>query len=112
MEIVDSILEYSFPIELDQKIDGIWEPKNNFKLPLCVPVGHWEEFEDVAGNRVQMVLEKLENLSKCSNKRNYEFSEKDIDKMFRAINQAVRNTKLMFESELSSNNKEKKTFKF
>ncbi len=71
-----------------------------------------ERFEEVAGSRVQMVLDKLENLSKCANKRNYEFEKKDIDKMFRAINDEVKKAKALFEAELSTGNKEKKVFKF
>lgn len=71
-----------------------------------------ERFEEVAGNRVQMVLDKLENLSKCANKRNYEFDKTDVDKMFRAINSEVKRVQNLFESELSSSSKEKKVFKF
>ena len=71
-----------------------------------------ERFEEVAGSRVQMVLDKIENLSKCANKRNYEYAQKDIDRMFRVINQHIRNTKLKFETELSSNSKNKNVFKF
>lgn len=71
-----------------------------------------QRFEDVAGKRVQMVLDKLDNLSKCANKHNYEFNQKDIDKMFRAISQAVRTTKTKFEAELNSSNSKKGTFTF
>jgi hypothetical protein len=70
-----------------------------------------ERFEEVAGNRVQMVLEKLENLSKCANKRNYDFNNKDIEKMFKAINDKVKLMKLKFDAELDTN-KEKNIFKF
>ena len=71
-----------------------------------------ERFIEVAGSRVQMVLDKIENLSKCANKRNYEFSKSDIDKMFKAINDQAKIAKLKFESELDTNSKEKKVFKF
>lgn len=71
-----------------------------------------ERFEEVAGNRVQMVLEKIENLAKCANKRNYEFTDKDVDKMFKAISDHIKRAKLMFEAELKTGIKEKKTFKF
>jgi hypothetical protein len=71
-----------------------------------------ERFQEVAGSRVQMVLDKLENLSKCANKKNYEFSRGDIDKMFRAITNKAKLTKMKFESELNVNGKEKKLFKF
>jgi hypothetical protein len=71
-----------------------------------------ERFEDVAGSRVQMVLDKLESLSKCANKRNYEFNKDDVDKMFKAINDEVKRVKTLFETELDTGNKDKKIFKF
>lgn len=71
-----------------------------------------ERFEEVAGSRVQMVLDKLENLSKCANKRNYSFEKKDVDKMFKAIYDQVKIAKMKFDAELDSNSKEKKVFKF
>jgi len=71
-----------------------------------------ERFEEVAGSRVQMVLGKIENLSKCANKRNYEFSKGDVDKMFKAINEQLKIAKMKFESELNENIKEKNIFKF
>jgi len=71
-----------------------------------------ERFIDVGGSRVQMVIDKIDNLSKCANRRNYEFTQDDIDKMFRAISDKLRNVKAKFESELSSSNKGKRIFKF
>ena len=71
-----------------------------------------ERFEKVAGARVQMVLEKLDNLSNCANKRNYEFNNQDIDKMFKAINEKLKMIRLKFESELESKGKGKSIFKF
>ena len=71
-----------------------------------------QRFQEVAGIRVQMVLDKIDNLSKCANKKNYEFYQDDIDKMFRAITYQLKLTKIKFEGELNENNKEKKTFKF
>lgn len=71
-----------------------------------------ERFEEVAGSRIQMVLDKIENLSKCANKRNYSFEKKDVDKMFKAIYDQVKIAKLKFDAELDSNSKEKNVFKF
>lgn len=71
-----------------------------------------ERFEKVAGSRVQLVLDKLDNLSKCANKRNYEFNNQDIEKMFKAINDKLKVAKLKFESELESKGKGKSIFKF
>lgn len=71
-----------------------------------------ERFIEVAGNRVQMVIDKIDNLSKCANRKNYEFTQNDIDKMFKAIVDRTKTTKVKFESELNSNHKEKRIFKF
>jgi len=71
-----------------------------------------ERFEEVAGSRVQMVLDKLDNLTKCANKQNYEFSINDIDKMYKAVTEKAKLMKIKFESELESNQKEKRVFKF
>jgi (p)ppGpp synthase/HD superfamily hydrolase len=71
-----------------------------------------QRFQEVAGIRVQMVLDKIDNLSKCANKKNYEFSQNDIDKMFRAITHQIKVIKIKFEGELNEKGKEKKTFKF
>ena len=69
-------------------------------------------FTEVAGSRVQMVIDKIENLSKCANRRNYEFTQADIDKMFKAIGEILKISKMKFEAELNSNGKGKKLFKF
>lgn len=71
-----------------------------------------ERFTEVAGSRVQMVIDRIDNLSKCANRKNYEFTQNDIDKMFKAILDKLKITKMKFEAELGSNHKEKKTFKF
>ncbi len=70
-----------------------------------------ERFEDVAGKRVQMVLERLESLSRCANKRNYEYTSQDIEKMFKAIGEKTRQTKRLFETEIDGPGK-KKLFRF
>ena len=71
-----------------------------------------ERFIEVAGSRVQMVVDKIDNLSKCANRKNYEFTQSDIDKMFKAIGDKMKIAKLKFEAELNSNQKEKRIFKF
>jgi len=71
-----------------------------------------ERFEKVAGSRVQMILDKIDNLSKCANKSNYEFNTQDVNKMFKAITEKIRIAKLRFENELESKGKGKSIFKF
>ena len=65
--------------------------------------------ERVAGRRVEQILQKLELLGKCSNKNNYQYSKKDVDKMFKAIQERVEETEKVFTDSL---NKTKPTFSF
>ena len=44
-----------------------------------------ERFKKVASKRVQKVLDGVDNLSKCSNRRNYEYDDEEVAKMIKAI---------------------------
>jgi len=66
-------------------------------------------FEKVAANRVEKILHYLDLLGNCSNRNNYEFSNTDVEKMFKEIQKAINNSKNRFEIELSKKNKQ---FKF
>jgi hypothetical protein len=68
-----------------------------------------DRFKNVAGRRVQKVLDDLESLSKCANKNTYEYSDEEVRKMLRAINEKVAFLKAAF----STNSKPgKQTFEF
>lgn len=68
-----------------------------------------DRFVNVAGRRVQKVLDSLDSLSKCANRNNYDFTEEDISKMTKAIKEKVR----LLESAYTSNAKiTKNSFKF
>lgn len=67
-------------------------------------------FEDVAGRRVQTILSKLDLLSNCSNRHNYEFDDKDVQKMFSAIKERLKITENKFLNELNTKNKIKFNF--
>ena len=41
-----------------------------------------DRFKNVAGRRVQKVLDDIESLSKCANKSTYEYTDEEIRKMF------------------------------
>lgn len=69
-----------------------------------------ERFEIVAAKRVQKTLDCLETLSKCSNRNNYEYTERDVQKMFKTIKVKMKNIETLFEG--SFNNKKDKNFKF
>ena len=58
-----------------------------------------ERFKRVAETRTNAVLDKLRILGNLSNKQMYSYSEKDINKIFAAINKQVRETKARFNSQ-------------
>ena len=64
-----------------------------------------ERFENVASNRVQRILDTLQLLQNCSNKNNYEYTEKDVDRMFSEITSAVKEARQAFTKELNRGNK-------
>jgi len=69
-----------------------------------------ERFEDVAGKRVQYLLDKLELLGNCANQNNYEYSEEDVQKMFAAVREKLKRAEGKFDEELTK--KDKKKFQF
>jgi len=68
-----------------------------------------ERFKNVAGRRVQKVLDDIESLSKCANKSTYEYSDEEIRKMLKAINEKVNLLKAAFSASSKSG---KQTFEF
>jgi hypothetical protein len=69
-----------------------------------------KRFETVAARRVQKIIDFLDSLSNCSNPANYEYSEEDIKKMFKAIREQLSNTEAAFDKQISKNGKN--SFKF
>ena len=68
-----------------------------------------ERFETVASKRVQNILDGMEVLSKCANTNNYEYSDTDVQIMFKAIREKVRNVEALFNQKM---NNKKNTFSF
>jgi hypothetical protein len=68
-----------------------------------------ERFKNVAGRRVQKVLDDLESLSKCANKSTYEYTDEEVRKMMRAIREKVKFLDVAFTSGAKSG---KQTFEF
>jgi len=56
-----------------------------------------ERFIRIVESRVNKILSNLDNLGKCSNKRNYEYSEEEVRKIFREIERKVKETRLQFQ---------------
>ena len=64
-----------------------------------------ERFEKVASNRVQKIIDFTTLLGNCANKNNYEYEEKDVELMFREINRALKEAKVLFDKEINRTNK-------
>lgn len=56
-------------------------------------------FKRVAAKRADRVLDTLRILGNCSNKSAYKYSEEDVNKIFRAIEEQLRITKARFQSQ-------------
>lgn len=68
-----------------------------------------DRFKNVAGKRVQKVLDTIDSLAKCANKNNYEYDEDDVSKMMRALKEKVKILEMAYTSNTKST---KNTFKF
>ena len=61
-----------------------------------------ERFIRIAESRTQKIIDMIELLGNCSNQYNYEYTQKDVDKMFSAIEAALKTSKARFVTENSS----------
>ncbi len=60
-----------------------------------------ERFVRIVENRVNRVLSNLESLGNCSNRRNYEYTKEDVEKVFSEIQKKVEEVKAMFREDAS-----------
>ncbi|HWJ25057.1 MAG TPA: hypothetical protein VNS32_00850 [Flavisolibacter sp.] len=68
-----------------------------------------ERFKKVASRRIQGILDGMDNLSKCANRSNYDYTNEDVNKMMKAIREKVR----LLEISYTTNTKTaKNTFEF
>jgi hypothetical protein len=74
-----------------------------------MPTNKRDRFEKVASNRVQKIIDFLSLLGNCANKNNYEYTESDVELMFREITRATKESRILYDKEL---NKTKSGFKF
>lgn len=56
-----------------------------------------KRFMKIAERRVNKVLDDLERLGKCSNKRNYEYTDEEVRRVFREIERKLRETRSLFQ---------------
>ena len=67
-----------------------------------------ERFIRIAGARTQKILDMIDLLGNCSNPYNYEYTPKDIEKMFNTIETALKASKARY----TEANKKEIKFKF
>ena len=60
-----------------------------------------ERFVRVVERRVNILLKNLDSLGKCANKKNYEYNEKDIRKIFAEIDKKTREIKAIYSGKTS-----------
>ena len=63
-----------------------------------------EKFVRLAENRTNKILSTLVLLGNCSNTGAYEYTQKDVDKIFNAIQAQLNDTKIPFTQKGSGNN--------
>ena len=64
-----------------------------------------DRFLRIAERRVNKIIDDLDLLGKCSNRRNYEYSEAEVRKIFREIERKIKETRLQFQG---SNEKQRR----
>lgn len=64
-----------------------------------------ERFVKIAERRVNQILENLNNLGKCSNKSNYEYTDDEVRRIFREIDRKLREVKLQFQGKTETKSK-------
>lgn len=68
-----------------------------------------EKFMRLAESRTNVVIQKLRLIGNLSNRRNYEYTKKEVDELFNVIESEVKKTKKLFELEME---KKESSFKF
>lgn len=61
-----------------------------------------DRFKRIASKRVDNIIKNIRSLANCSNTNNYQYSEKDVNKMTRAIKEEVKVMETLFRKNLSN----------
>ena len=62
-----------------------------------------ERFKKVAQARVNAVLDKLRLLGQCGNRKNYTYSDQQVEAMFKVVGKAMRESKSAFTADTKRN---------
>ncbi|MCK4825910.1 hypothetical protein KA005_59730 [bacterium] len=64
-----------------------------------------ERFVRIVERRVNVILNDLDSLGKCSNRKNYDYSEENVKKIFGEIKRKVGTTEAMFKDGTKNRNR-------
>ena len=56
------------------------------------------KFREVAGKRTVRILDALRLLGQCANRRSYQYTDAQVDKIFREVRRALRNAEEQFKN--------------
>ena len=68
----------------------------NYAQPNPAEQSREDRFKRIASNRTNDILDRIRILGNCSNKSTYKYSEDEVNKIFRAIDQELKNCKAKF----------------
>ena len=66
--------------------------------PLIEEVDKSEKFKNVSVDLVRKAITAIEKLEKCSNKKQFEYSDEQVETMFAALEEAIADTKAKFKT--------------
>tara|TARA_B100000989_G_C19447914_1_gene430378 strand:- start:635 stop:856 length:222 start_codon:yes stop_codon:yes gene_type:complete len=67
-----------------------------------------ERFKRIASKRMQNTLKEMSRLTNCSNTNTYEYTNRDVQKMIKTLNEKIQELRVAFKKGVRHDNK----FKF
>ncbi len=64
-----------------------------------------EKFKRIASNRTQKIIDMINLLGNCSNRYVYDYSDEEVEKIFSAIEEELKDTRKKFDSSSKKKNK-------
>ena len=64
-----------------------------------------DRFVRIAERRVNKILVDLESLGKCANRRNYQYTDSQVRKIFGEIEKKLKETKALYRTTRNSSNR-------
>jgi CRISPR/Cas system CSM-associated protein Csm2 small subunit len=64
-----------------------------------------DRFVRIAERRVNKILDGLDSLGKCANRKNYQYTDTDVRKIFGEIENKVKEIKILYKTSRNSKNR-------